>query len=59
MIQVTAWLKANWLLLIILALFLAAFVFLRSKPSQVASLDELNGLLSAGQPTVVEFYSNI
>jgi len=58
MIQVAAWVKANWLLLSVLALVLAAFIFLRSKPSQVASLDELNGLLSSGQPTVVEFYSN-
>jgi hypothetical protein len=58
MIQVTTWVKANWLLLLVLALFLGAFIFLRSKPSQVASLDELNGLLIAGQPTVVEFYSN-
>lgn len=58
MIQVIAWLKANWLLLIVLASFLGVFIFLRSKPSQVVSLDELNGLLASGQPTVVEFYSN-
>ena len=58
MIQVAAWVKANWLLLIFLALIASAFIFLRSKPSNVASLNELDGLLSAGQPTVVEFYSN-
>jgi hypothetical protein len=58
MIQVAAWVKANWLLLIFLALIASAFIFLRSKPSNVASIDELDGLLSAGQPTVVEFYSN-
>jgi len=58
MIQLTAWAKANWLLLIVLGLIVAAFIFLRHRPSNVASLDELDGLLSAGQPTVVEFYSN-
>jgi hypothetical protein len=58
MIQVTAWAKANWLLLVFLVLIAAAFIFLRSKPSNVASLNELDGLLSTGQPTVVEFYSN-
>jgi len=56
--QVAAWVKANWLLLIFLALIASAFIFLRSKPSNVESLNELDGLLSAGQPTVVEFYSN-
>jgi hypothetical protein len=58
MIQVTAWARANWLLLVFLVLIAAAFIFLRSKPSNVASLNELDGLLSTGQPTVVEFYSN-
>jgi hypothetical protein len=58
MIQVTAWAKANWLLLVFLAMFASAFIFLRSKPSNVSSLNELDGLLSTGQPTVVEFYSN-
>jgi hypothetical protein len=58
MMQVAAWAKANWLLLIFLALIASAFIFLRSKPSNVASLNELDGLLSSGRPTVVEFYSN-
>lgn len=56
--QVAAWVKANWLLLIFLAMIASAFIFLRSKPSNVESLNELDGLLSTGQPTVVEFYSN-
>jgi len=58
MIQIVAWARANWLLLIFLAMIAIAFIFLRSKPSNVASLGELDGLLSAGQPIVVEFYSN-
>jgi hypothetical protein len=56
--QVAAWAKANWLLLIFLAIIASAFILLRSKPSDVESLNELDGLLSTGQPTVVEFYSN-
>jgi TRAP-type mannitol/chloroaromatic compound transport system permease small subunit len=58
MIEVSTWIKANWLLLTILVLIAGAFTLLRSKPSNVASLDELNAVLSADQPTVVEFYSN-
>lgn len=58
MIEMSAWLKANWLLVAFLALMAASFLLLRSRPSRVASFDELNGLLSAGRPTVLEFYSN-
>jgi len=58
MIQATAWVKANWLLLLFLLLMASAFLLLRSKPSNVASLDELNGAVSSGRPTVLEFYSN-
>ena len=58
MMQIATWAKANWLLLIVLGLIVGAFIFLRHRPSNVASLEELDGLLSAGQPTVVEFYSN-
>ena len=58
MIQLSTWVKANWLLLLVLALIASAFILLRSKPSNIASLDELNGTLGAGRPTVIEFYSN-
>jgi hypothetical protein len=52
------WIKANWLLLAALALMSAAFILLRSQPSHVTSYAELTERLSAGQPTLVEFYSN-
>jgi hypothetical protein len=58
MIAMPTWIKANWLLLAVLVIMSAAFILLRNKPSHVASYDELNGLLSAGRPTLVEFYSN-
>ncbi len=52
------WLKANWLLLAFLGLIAGAFIFLRSKPTDFKSINELEGILVNGQPTVVEFYSN-
>lgn len=58
MIQLSAWLRSNWILLIVLVLMASVFLLLRSTPSRVGSLDELSGVLAGGQPTVVEFYSN-
>jgi len=36
----------------------AAFLILRTSPSDVSDLSELDSLLQDGQPTLVEFYSN-
>jgi hypothetical protein len=58
MIQVSTWIKANWFLVIFLVLIASAFILLRSKPSNVASFDELEVILGVGKPTVIEFYSN-
>jgi hypothetical protein len=58
MIQLSTWLRAHWLFVVVLVLMASAFLLLRSTPSRVASLDELSGALAAGQPSVVEFYSN-
>lgn len=58
MTEMAAWIKANWLLLSLLALIVGAFVLLHNKPSDVDSLDELSKALTTGQPAVVEFYSN-
>jgi hypothetical protein len=55
---VVTWIKVNWLLLLILALMASAFFLLRSQPSDVKSLDALDGILAGGRPTVVTFYSN-
>jgi hypothetical protein len=38
---------------------IAAFLILRTSPSDVSNLDELNDVLGDGQPTLVEFYSNV
>ena len=51
-------LRDNWLLLLIVGALAVAFMALRTPASDVASLDEMDALLTSGQPTVVEFYSN-
>jgi hypothetical protein len=53
-----SWVKDNWLLLLVLAALASAFFLLRSQPSDIGSLDELNGMLAGGRPTVITFYSN-
>jgi len=58
MTAVVSWIKINWLLLLVLAVLAGAFFLLRSQPSDVGSLDELNRTLTGGRPTVVTFYSN-
>ena len=58
MIDMVTWAKGNWFLFFYLILIVGAFVLLRSKPSNVDSLEELSGVLTTGQPTVIEFYSN-
>jgi hypothetical protein len=51
-------LKNNWLLLAFLAVLAGVFLLLRSTPSDVQSIEELNRQLTAGRPTVLAFYSN-
>ena len=53
-----SWIRANWLLLLVLAALAGAFFLLRSQPSDVGSPDELNRMLTRGRPTVITFYSN-
>jgi hypothetical protein len=53
-----SWIRDNWLLLLVVAVLASAFFLLRSQPSDVGSPDDLNRMLTGGQPTVVTFYSN-
>ena len=57
-VNVLDWIKVNWMLVLFLTLIAGAFIFLRSKPSDIQTAAELDGILTDGQPTVVEFYSN-
>ena len=58
MVNFFAWVKLNWMLLSFLAVIAGAFIFLRTKASNIEDSDELGGLLYDGKPTVVELYSN-
>jgi hypothetical protein len=56
--QVMTFVRENGLFLAVLLGLVAAFVLLRTKGTQLASVNELDALLSKGQPVVVEFFSN-
>ncbi len=50
--------RENWLLLLVVGGIVVAFLALRTSPSEVRSVAEVDSLLRDGQPTLVEFYSN-
>ena len=57
-----SFLKSNWLLVILLGALIAVVglhLVWYIHPSDVKSMDDLNARLTRGQPTVVEFYSNL
>ena len=55
---IIAWIKLNWVLVMVVALLAGAFIFLRTEASAIDNSQELAGLLADGRPTVLEFYSN-
>ncbi len=51
--------RSNWLLLAVILGLTMAFVLLRTRPTTgIDSLPRLDVTLTAGQPVVLEFYSN-
>ena len=60
--SIVSFFRHNWLLLIMLTV-LIAFVGIHLvwyiHPSDVKSIDDLNARLTRGQPTIIEFYSNL
>jgi hypothetical protein len=50
--------RENALLLLFLLGMAGAFVFLRTRSTEIESVDEFDALLSTGQPVVVEVFSN-
>jgi hypothetical protein len=56
--RVTEFLGENWITLLVLAGLVAAFVLLRSSPTELADADEFDAILTNGKPAIVEFYSN-
>jgi hypothetical protein len=51
-------LRQNWLVLLVVAAVAVAFLALRTPASAVGSVTEVDAILSDGQPTLLEFYSN-
>lgn len=51
-------LRENALFLGFLAVLIVGFMVLRTRGSNLASLDEFDALIAGGQPVVVEFFSN-
>jgi hypothetical protein len=56
--QITTFIRENALFLVVLLGLVGAFVLLRTKGTQLESVDELDAMLGNGQPVVVEFFSN-
>ncbi len=56
--QLLAFIRENALFLGVLVAMVAGFLLLRTKSTDLASLDEFDALISSGQPVVVELYSN-
>jgi hypothetical protein len=51
-------LSGNWLVILVVGVILAAFIFLRTPADKFASTGEFDTLVRSGAPTVVEFFSN-
>ena len=58
MSPLAAFLRENLFFLAVLLLIAAAFIFLRTEPSAIASLGELESAVASGRPAIIEFYSN-
>ena len=56
--QLTGFLGANWLLLVIVGAIVTSFLVLRTTETDVGSVERVDALLADGQPSLVEFYSN-
>lgn len=57
-LNLLTWVRVNWFFVLFLATIAGAFVFFRTKPSNLEAVGGLEANLTNGQPTVLEFYSN-
>jgi UPF0716 family protein affecting phage T7 exclusion len=48
----------NWLVILVIAAMVGGYLFLRTPGDELASTAEFEAQVTAGTPTVVEFYSN-
>jgi hypothetical protein len=51
-------LRENWLVILVIAIMVGGYVFLRTPGDDLASTTEFDAMVSGGTPTLVEFYSN-
>ena len=59
MMVLAAWVRSNWPLLAFVCGLVLLFAVFRNKPTEgIDSLQALDVSIRAGQPTVLEFYSN-
>ena len=56
--SVTRFLQANWPTLAFLAVIAAVWLLLRTSSSGAGSVEDFDRALGAGEPVVVEFFSN-
>ena len=56
--QIIGFVRENVLIITVLLGVVGAFVLLRTRGTELESVDALDDLLANGQPVVVEFYSN-
>ncbi len=51
-------LRENWLVILVVALMVGAYVFLRTPGDNLGSAAEFDALVTDGTPTLINFYSN-
>ena len=51
-------LRENWFVILVVGGLVLGFVALRTQASASGSVDEEDAVLQAGEPTLVEFYTN-
>ena len=55
----TDWVRVNWVLLAFILGLAAAFLLLRTRPTEgINNAQALDSVLVTGRPVVIEFYSN-
>ncbi len=50
--------RENRITIVIIAVLVVGYIFLRTSPSEIGSVAEFQDRLRQGRPTVVYFYSN-
>jgi hypothetical protein len=50
--------RENWSVIIVIAVMVGGYLFLRTEGDELVSTAEFDAQVSGGVPTLVEFYSN-